>query len=210
MNTFIPKERTGAYQPWKLTSLEGGPAAQATAQTEAQAQKHARESAERLKVINQQAYRQGFDAGYAKGAAQAAAEAQRLAALVGSAQQEVTELEQRVAEDLVRLALMLARSLVRESLKVHPEIIEATVRETVRDMPPLGLGARLRLHPEDAALLSVHLGKELGADWTIVEDNSITRGGCRIESATCEIDATLETRWQKVCAALAQDHQWIA
>jgi len=210
MNNFIPKDRTGAYQPWKLTSLEGGAGAKDPAQTEAQAQQRARESAERIKMINQQAYRQGYDAGYAKGAAQAALEAERLAALLGSAHQEMTALEQRVAEDLVRLALTLARSLVRESLKVHPEIIEAIVRETVRDVPPFGQGTRLRLHPDDAALLGAHLAKEVGAEWTVVEDASITPGGCRIESVTCEIDATLETRWQKVCAALAQDHEWIA
>jgi flagellar assembly protein FliH len=38
----------------------------------------------------------------------------------------------------------------------------------------------------------------------------MTRGGCRIESSTGEIDAQMETRWQKLCAALAQDHAWIA
>ena len=38
MNNFITKDRTGAYQPWKLTSLEGGAGAKDPAQTEAQAQ----------------------------------------------------------------------------------------------------------------------------------------------------------------------------
>jgi flagellar assembly protein FliH len=200
VSNFIPKERSGAYRPWQLKSLDGG------------GNKNSREheDAERIKAINQQAYRQGYDAGFAKGAARAAAEAARIAALTDSVQQEVAGLEHRIAEDLVRLALTLARSLVRESLKVHPELIEAVVRESVRDVPPFSQATRLRLHPEDAAVLGAHLSQELAADWMVVEDAGITRGGCRVETSACEIDASLEARWQKLTAALAQDHEWIA
>ncbi|MCC6535453.1 MAG: flagellar assembly protein FliH [Burkholderiales bacterium] len=200
MSNFIPKSRSGDYRPWQLASLEGG----------GNKQSRDRDDAERIKMINQQAYRQGYDAGYAKGAAQAAAQAARLSALVDAIGLEMAALEQRVAEDLVRLALVLARSLVRESLKVHPELIEAIVRESVRDVPPFGQGTRLRLNPRDAALLGAHLTQELGTAWTIVEDAALTPGGCKLETAACEIDATLETRWQKLCAALAQDCNWIA
>jgi len=200
MSNFIPKDRTGAYRPWKLTSLEGGNNAQA----------REREDAERIKVINQQAYRQGYDAGYAKGAAMAAAEATRLSALTDSLRQEISGLEQRIAEDLVRLSLTLARALVRESLKVHPEVIEAIVRESVRDVPPFSQCMRLRMHPEDARLLGEHLAKEIGPHWTIIDDPAITRGGCRVETSACEIDATMETRWQRLSAALAQDSEWHA
>lgn len=201
MNSFIPKDRTGAYRPWQLKSLDGGGGGR-------QAREH--EDAARVKMINQQAYREGYDAGYAQGRARAAAEAARLAALADGVQQEMSGLEQRVAEDLVRLALVLAASLVRVSLKVHPELIEAIVRESVRDMPPFSQGMRLRLNPEDAALLASQLGAELGAEWAIVEDATLTRGGCRIETAACEVDATLETRWQKLTTALAQEQDWIA
>lgn len=200
MNNFIPKSRTGAYRPWKLASLDGG----------ANVRAREREDAERVKLINQQAYRQGHDAGYAKGATQAAAEAARLDQLVANVVQEISTLEQRIATDLVRLALTLAQALVRESLKVHPELVEAIVRESVRDVPPFGQGTRLRMHPEDATLFAAHIAKEIGPQWSIVEDPGVARGGCRVETSACDIDATLETRWQKLSAALAQDHSWIA
>jgi flagellar assembly protein FliH len=200
MSSFIPKSRTGAYQPWQLKSLEGG------------GNKQAREAqdAERIKSINQQAYRQGYDAGYAQGSARAADEAARLGQLVDTIRQETSGLEQRIAEDLVRLALTLARTLVRESLKVHPELIEAIVRESVAEVPPFSQGTRVRLNPDDAALLGTHLSQEPGGTWNVVEDANILRGGCRIETPTGEIDATLETRWQKLTTALAQDHEWVA
>jgi flagellar assembly protein FliH len=200
MSSFIPKDRTGSYRPWQLKSLEGG----------AKKQPREQEDAERIKAINQQAYQQGYDAGYAQGAARAQTEAARLAQLIETVRHETTGLEQRIAEDLVRLALTLAQSLVRESLAVHPELIAAIVRETIADVPPFSQGTRLRLHPEDAALLRAHLEKELGAGWIVVEDASLLRGGCRIETSAGEMDATLQTRWQKLGAALAQDHEWVA
>lgn len=202
MSSFIPKERSAAYRPWQLKSLDGGGAGASQARE--------REDADRVKMINQQAYREGYDAGYAKGQARATGEAARLTALIEAAQREMTGLEQRVAEDLVRLALVLARSLVRESLRVHPELIEAIVRESVRDVPPFSPGMRLRLHPDDAALLAQHGGSELGAECSVVEDATVTRGGCRVETGTCDVDATIETRWQKLTAALAQEQDWIA
>ncbi len=198
--SFIPKDRSGGYRPWQLKSLEGGGNKQAREQ----------EDAERIASINQQAYRQGYDAGYAQGSARAASEAARLAQLIETVSHETTGLEQRIAEDLVQLALTLARSLVRESLKVHPELVAAIVRESIADVPPFSQATRLRLHPEDAALLRAHMDKELGAEWILVEDASILRGGCRVETSAGEIDATLQTRWQKLSAALAQDHEWLA
>ena len=201
MNNFIPKDRTGAYRPWQLKSLEGGGNKQ---------QAREKEDAERIAAINQQAYRQGYDAGYAQGAARAAAEAERLAQLVEAIRRETTGLEQRIAEDLVRLALTLAQALVREALAVRPELVAAIVRESMADTPPFSQGARLRLNPEDVALLKTHLEQEPGPEWIVVEDASIARGGCRIETSAGDIDATLQTRWQKLTAALAQDHAWLA
>jgi len=198
--SFIPKNRSGDYRPWQLKSLQGGGNTQAREQ----------EDAERIKAINQQAYRQGYDAGYAQGVSRAAAEARRLAQLVDGARQEIAGLEQRIAEDLVRLALTLARTLVREALAVQPQLVEAIVRESVADVPPFAQGMRLRLHPEDAALLRAQLTQELGESWTLVEDASLSRGGCRVETPVADVDATLETRWQKLAAALAQDHAWLS
>lgn len=197
--SFIPKDRGGAYRPWQLKSLEGGGNKQAPDQGDT----------ERIKAINQQAYRQGYDAGYAQGAARAQSEAARLAQLIETVRHETTGLEQRIAEDLVRFALTLARAMVREALAVHPELVAAIVRESVAEVPPFSQGTRLRLHPEDAALLRTHLNQELDPEWLVVEDPSILRGGCRVETSAGEIDATLQTRWQKLTASLAQNHEWL-
>lgn len=46
--------------------------------------------------------------------------------------------------------------------------------------------------------------------WRIIEDPSITRGGCRIELGASEVDATLETRWRRVIEAIGVTEDWLS
>jgi flagellar assembly protein FliH len=44
----------------------------------------------------------------------------------------------------------------------------------------------------------------------VVEDSQMARGGCRLETAQSEIDATLENRWKRVLESLGQSGDWLA
>ena len=47
--------------------------------------------------------------------------------------------------------------------------------------------------------MNEYLGKELkAAGWALQPDDQVSRGGCRVTSATGELDATWESRWQAV------------
>jgi hypothetical protein len=35
------------------------------------------------------------------------------------------------------------------------------------------------------------------------------RGGCRVETASNQIDATTSTRWQRIAASLGKDSDWL-
>ncbi|HEY9447557.1 MAG TPA: FliH/SctL family protein, partial [Burkholderiales bacterium] len=65
---------------------------------------------------------------------------------------------------------------------------------------------RLVLHPDDVALVQQHLAHDLeAAGWLICGDETLTRGGCRVDAASGELDATLEARWEQVAATLGQN-----
>ena len=52
-------------------------------------------------------------------------------------------------------------------------------------------------------LVRQYLDKEPGVGlWRLLPDPEITPGGCIAETALGDIDATLETRWKRVTAAL--------
>jgi flagellar assembly protein FliH len=124
-------------------------------------------------------YQVGYEAGCAAGNEHITAEAVKLQALLYAFQKELTVADQAIGNDLLLLALGLARQMMREALRIKPELVLAVVRECLRQEPVFGQPAQLFLHPEDAALVHQYLGQELDG-WTICADLQLERGGCRI------------------------------
>jgi flagellar assembly protein FliH len=60
---------------------------------------------------------------------------------------------------------------------------------------------RVHLHPEDAATVRERLAEPTNERaWTIVEDPTLTRGGCVVRTDMSQIDVRLETRISAVIA----------
>ena len=98
--------------------------------------------------------------------------------------------------------------MVRQALPVEPQPILALVRELLHAEPALNGTPRLLLHADDAVLVQQYLADDLQvAGWRIRTDLTITRGGCRVHAASGSLDATLETRWERVAAALGRNQE---
>jgi flagellar assembly protein FliH len=197
----LPKEKRSAYQRWELDSFDGPRRVNGSVQLP---------SVEQIERMQQQAQQEGYAAGYREGGALAAQHAARLQELLTTFAQETQQLNQGLSDELLRLALAVSKQVIRESLKVRPELILAVVNEVLGQLPHAHKHARLTLHPEDAALVRARLGDAVNhSGWHILEDAKMARGGCRLETPDCEIDASLEGRWQRVVSALGEDHGWI-
>lgn len=208
---LIPKEKLTAYQRWELHTFEQ-PAGQAQTQTHARApqQSAAEEEAAKIRNVHQLAYESGRADGLREGAARAGAEAQQFAALLDSVRAQGLEQNQQVADETLGLALAVAQQMVRQALLAQPEAVTGVVQEALARMLQPAAQATVALHPDDAALVQARLGETLAAGgWRIVEDATLTRGGCRLNTLASDLDATLETRWRRICAALGQDTPWL-
>lgn len=224
-STIIPKEQLSAYQRWELASL--GDTRPSARQEAAQAEQQA---AEQLTLQREEARRQGYEeghaeghqAGHAEGLARGHAEAletaraalenelapvRRIAETFGSAVERATD---TVSADMLDLALDLAKAMLKTSLQVRPELVLPIVNEAIRYLPVVQQPALLALHPEDAALVSRHIGDDLArSGWRVTEDPHLERGGCRIETASNQIDAATEVRWQRIADALGKSNGWL-
>lgn len=151
-------------------------------------------------------YARGHNEGYAAGLALAQEQAQSLRTLMMSLPMALRAAEREVADDLLALALDIARQVVpHQAESPEPDQILPLVRELLHLEPALNGTPRLLLHADDAALVQQHLADDLeAAGWRIRTDISITRGGCRVHAASGALDATLETRWERVAAALGR------
>ncbi|MCW5620533.1 MAG: hypothetical protein KIS79_05450 [Burkholderiales bacterium] len=120
------------------------------------------------------------------------------------------DVEQRLAGDVLAVSLEVARLVLRESLRLKPDLMLAALREGMAGLPSLSEQTTLLLHPADAQLLRSLSddARALPMPWKIVEDAHITRGGFKLETASTEVDGSLETRWQRVIAALGRDDAW--
>lgn len=108
-----------------------------------------------------------------------------------------------LAGDAMTLALEIARQVVRAELRTQPALIESVVREAVASLIDERASFQLHLNPDDADLFGAQLAPLIeprGA--RLVPDPTIEVGGCRIVSASAEVDATLATRWHRVLAAI--------
>jgi flagellar assembly protein FliH len=155
-------------------------------------------------------YQQGYLRGQAEGHAAAVAavheQARQLRELALSLPAALRMAEGTVADDLLALALDLARQVLGQALTLDPQAMLAVVRELLHTEPALVGTPQLLLHPDDAGLVAAHLSEDLqAAGWRIRCDTGITRGGCRVTASSGEHDATLETRWDRVAATLARN-----
>lgn len=219
MTGFIPKEQLTAYQRWELAAFDEAEQA-AKAAKAAPAAADAGPSPDEpplvlptaadIERMHNEAHAQGYAAGYTEGIAEAQAAAARIQAVLENLGQAVGQLEQHVADRLLATSIEIASQVLRQSLKVNPELLLPVVREAVATLHPNGGHPALLAHPDDASLIRKHLGDHLAHNnWRLIEDPSITPGGCRVELGASEVDATLETRWRRVIEAIGISQEWL-
>ncbi|MBI1988752.1 MAG: flagellar assembly protein FliH, partial [Betaproteobacteria bacterium] len=137
-------------------------------------------------------------------------EAERLQMLVENLEQELQNFDRQVAKDLLALSLDVAKQILCQALRVRPEFVLTVVQDAIACLPHFNQHAHLVLHPEDATLVRARLGEHLShSGWKILEDTRMKRGGCRVETANSQIEASLPSRWQRVLAAIGQEGEWL-
>lgn len=168
-------------------------------------------TAAQMEQLHREAREEGFQDGYQAGMQQAAEHAQVIYGVMDSLSRQVRLVDQKVMHAMLDLSVELARQMVRQVLSVKPEVVLDVIREALDSFPVFNQTAHLVLHPEDAVLVRAAMGEQLAhSGWKIHEDVRIERGGCRLETAHSQVDATVSRRWQHLMAALGQqDRTWV-
>ncbi len=117
------------------------------------------------------------------------ADAERAAAMLVAANAAAARIRTRARDDIIDLALSIARKVIGRTVKIDPSSINAIYSQAIAAAGDLGTAA-IRVHPDDRAVTSVDdLASEAG--FQVVEDPSVGRAGCRILADGAEVDATL-------------------
>lgn len=199
------RDSPAAVERWRLPQVEGPVVGLGDARR--------RQELEALKA-QQQAESRGYEAGLAR----AQAEMQpRIAALdervrrvdevIGLLARPLAQLDAEVERDLVQLALAVGKQLARRELTVDPAQVIAIVREALAQLPIAAREVRVHLHPQDAATVRERLSASAERVWTVIEDPTLSRGGCLVQSESSRIDARFESRVAAIAAGALGDER---
>jgi flagellar assembly protein FliH len=161
-----------------------------------------------LRQALQESEARGYQAGLAKAQAESqvsldalAARVKQLDSILELLGQPLAQLDAEVEKELLHLALAVGKQLARRELRIDPTQVIGIIRESLAQLPASARDVRIHLHPEDAATVRERLAEPTNERaWTIVEDPTLTRGGCIVRTETSQIDVRLESRVGAVIA----------
>ena len=195
--------RLTAWERWELASFD----ADAPVAANGDASTPVTVDRQELERLREEARREGYNAGYAAGQVAAQEEAGRLARAAASLDEALAEFDQQVADELLALAMEIARQVVRDEISARPDVIVKVVYEALSQLPHQH--ATIFLHPDDASLVRSYAGDALThAGHRLLEDVRLNRGDCVLESGSSQSDASLATRWRRVIETLGLSGAW--
>lgn len=151
-----------------------------------------------LQALRDEAYNQGM----ADMAARCQAELQRTVEALATACQRLDSQRKLLFEqsrgDMINLVIALTRKIVGQELATPRHLIAATLQTALEQAIDCE-EYYVTLHPEDLSVAEQQAPEIIasirGLERIVFRtDNSITRGGCLLESAVCSVDATIETQ----------------
>lgn len=191
-----PRDDPSAFDQWEIPAPAAAPPPEDTAAECARLRDSARA--------------EGYAEGLAAGRAEAEAAGARLRQLAESFSDTLDNLDFRLADMVLELALDVARQVVAGELAARPERVLDVVNMALKQMAETSREARLLLHPDDAALVRPQLESVLDKTrLRVVEDARIARGGCLVETSQGDLDATLPARWRQVVQLLGSNLNWL-
>ena len=218
---FIPGEELQGAKAWNLDNLGSTGAPAPFSQTRAAPAPTPVEPPpppepdlqELLHAARQTGYQDGYRDGMAALEAFKQSFAQQISAQVGQVVKgfdaEMQALEGDMAASLARIAVELARQVVRSELVQRPELIARVAHDAVEALQLSARHVRVRVHPDDFPLVQEGAGRELLArEAQLIPDAEVARGGVKVDADLASVDATIATRWQQAASSLGQQSIW--
>lgn len=225
---FIPGEEVQGARAWSLDNLGNtAPSPFAPMRPGAQPQPPAPAASapvepppppepdiqEQLYAARQSGYHDGYRDGMAALEAFKHSFAQQVSAQVGvlvrNFDAEMQALEGDMAQSLARIAVELARQVVRSELQQRPELIARVAHDAVEALQLSARHVRVRVNPDDFPLVKEGAGEEMQArEAQLIPDAEVARGGVKVDADIASVDATIAARWQQAVSALGQQSIW--
>ena len=171
-------------------------------------EKALRQVREKSVFLEKEAYEKGFAQGEKDGLAFGQ---KRIEAVIHQFENVLTEIDRQRKEldrayerEMLQIVLSLSKKILHYELTLQEQTISATLQEAFQYVVDRRK-VIVHLNPIDYQYLQTHpegspfpLDDKTGIQ--VVEDSSITRGGCFLETSFGEVDATIESQFDEIAS----------
>jgi flagellar assembly protein FliH len=151
--------------------------------------------------MEQAAYAEGYRVSMAAARQDLHIQLEQAAALLDGAHDAKAVVLAEAEPEVIRLALAIAKRVIHREIATDPRIVVDTVRESLRRLGGRAV-ARVRVNPAELPALNEawHELTNVAREIEFVPDDSVSPGGCLVESRQGDIDALVETQVAAVAA----------
>jgi flagellar assembly protein FliH len=143
---------------------------------------------------------EGQEQGLAKADEDAQVHLNALQSLVEQLRNPIAEHEQELQNELVMLAISLAKAVLKVEVSQSHESLMQAISEGIAVLPIQENAYQLHLHAEDISALQAHLGEQTIEThrWQLVASADMQRGGCKIVSQSNAVDMSIARRTEQI------------
>ena len=149
-------------------------------------------------------YEAGLQSGMEEGRNAAAEEmavlAQTWASLADNLVAPLSQLNDDTRKQLVKLAVSLARAVIRTEVQTSETVILQALAEGLKALPITESQFHISMHPDDIHIIRSHYGEDVITQkgWQLIEAPAMSRGGCDITTRENAVDVSVERRCRDV------------
>ncbi|MDR3304061.1 MAG: flagellar assembly protein FliH [Treponema sp.] len=160
------------------------------------------------RAAEDRSFRQGREAGFNEGKAEVARLIERTQTVLERAQEKRAEIFAEAEKQLIDLALLISRKVIKILSENQKEVLIANVTEALHKVKSKG-EVVIRVNTADIKLSTEHTqdfiqALESGNAIQIQEDTSVDQGGCIIETDFGEIDARISSQMAELEARILE------
>jgi flagellar assembly protein FliH len=170
------------------------------------AERITREAEEKVDEIEKNAYQEGFERGNEEGFTSGEAEVERLIGVLHTIVNKAIEKRNEIIEvsetQLINLVLQIAQKVIKVISENQKNVVINNVIQALRKLKTRG-DVAVRVNLDDVKLTSDHIKDfmrmvENVKSITVLEDSSVDKGGCVIETDFGEIDARISSQLREI------------
>jgi len=161
---------------------------------------------ERVEKIENQAYEKGYRDGHDKGFAQGKDEMQRLVdrlhMIITKAIDKRNEIIEESETQIINIVLLIAKKVIKVISENQKNVVINNVIQALRKLKSRG-DVVIRVNLSDLDLTTEHIKDFMGMvenvkSITVLEDSSVDKGGCIIETDFGQIDARISSQLHEI------------